>query len=101
LESKSTNSTLVQLFRGVAVAEGVSYLAFGASMPLKYGWGILWPNQWVGMAHGALFLAFCGLLAAVWYAERWPLARVLAFGLASLLPYGTIWLERRVFRAKK
>jgi integral membrane protein len=98
LENKQPHSGLVQLFRRVAVAEGISYLAFGATMPLKYGLGILWPNQWVGMAHGVLFLAFCGLLAAVWYAERWPVARVLGFGVASLIPYGTIWLERRVFR---
>jgi integral membrane protein len=91
---------IVSIFRKVAIAEGISYLAFGATMPLKYGLGILWPNKIVGAAHGALFVAFCVLLLAVWIRERWTLGRVAAFGLASLLPYGTIWLERKVFHKK-
>lgn len=86
------------LFRKVAIAEGVSYLAFGATMPLKYGLGIYWPNKIVGAAHGGLFVVFCILLLGVWIRERWSFGRVAAFGLASLLPYGTIWLERRVFK---
>jgi integral membrane protein len=91
---------LISLFRKVAIAEGISYLAFGATMPLKYGFGILWPNKIVGAAHGGLFVLFCVLLLGVWIRERWSFGRVAAFGLASLLPYGTIWLERRVFRDK-
>lgn len=91
---------LVSIFRKIAVAEGVSYLAFGATMPLKYGLGILWPNKIVGGLHGALFVAFCILLLAVWVNERWSIGRVAAFGLASLLPFGTIWLERKVFGPK-
>jgi len=91
---------LVSLFRKIAVAEGISYLAFGATMPLKYGFGVLWPNKIVGAAHGGLSSAFCILLLAVWIREQWSFGRVAAFGLASLLPYGTIWLERRVFQSK-
>ena len=89
---------LVDLFRKVAITEGISYLAFGATMPLKYGLGINWPNKFVGAAHGGLFVVFCILLLGVWIRERWNFGRVAAFGLASLLPYGTIWLERRVFK---
>ena len=91
---------LVSLFRKIAVAEGISYLAFGATMPLKYGFGVLWPNKIVGAAHGGLFVAFCILLLAVSIRGQWSFGRVAAFGLASLLPYGTIWLERRVFQSK-
>jgi integral membrane protein len=89
---------LISLFRKVAIAEGISYLAFGATMPLKYGLGIYWPNKIVGAAHGGLFVVFCIILLGVWIRERWSFGRVTAFGLASLLPYGTIWLERRVFK---
>lgn len=92
---------LVRIFRGIAVAEGISYLAFGATMPLKYGLDILWPNQVVGMAHGALFLAYCVLLVAVWIREAWAFRRVARYAVASLIPYGTIWLARREFRAPK
>jgi len=82
---------IVSIFRIVAVSEGYSYLAFAATMPLKYGLGILWPNKIVGATHGALFLAFV---------VRWTIGRVAAFALASLLPFGTIWLERRIFAKK-
>lgn len=89
------------MFRWIAVSEGISYLAFGATMPLKYGLDILWPNQLVGMAHGGLFLAYCVLLGVVWVREGWPLRRVAGYALASLIPYGTIWLEGREFRANR
>lgn len=92
---------LVRIFRWTAVAEGISYLAFSATMPLKYGLDILWPNQVVGMAHGGLFLAYCVLLGVVWVREGWSLRRVAGYALASLVPYGTIWLERREFRSPK
>ena len=91
---------IVSIFRLVAVSEGYSYLAFAATMPLKYGLGILWPNKIVGATHGALFLAFMVLLLLVWVRERWRIGRVAAFGLASLLPFGTIWLDRRIFAKK-
>ena len=42
---------IVSIFRIVAVSEGYSYLAFAATMPLKYGLGILWPNKIVGATH--------------------------------------------------
>jgi len=90
---------LVRVFRWIAVAEGISYLAFGATMPLKYGLGIQWPNQIVGMAHGGLFIAYCLVLMAVWLRERWAFGRVASFAVASLIPFGSIWLERRVFRS--
>jgi integral membrane protein len=85
---------IVSIFRIVAVSEGYSYLAFAATMPLKYGLGILWPNKIVGATHGALFLAFMVLLLLVWVRERWTIGRVAAFGLASLLPLVLfVWID--------
>ena len=53
---------MLKLVRITAIAEGISYLAFALTMPLKYMWEIAWPNKIVGMAHGVLFVAFCLLV---------------------------------------
>lgn len=90
--------TLLQLFRIVAVLEGISYLLFAITMPLKYGYDIPEPNRYVGMAHGGLFVLYCvvGLASAVRY--RWTVVfSVMAF-LASLVPFGTFYLEAKYLK---
>jgi len=44
------------LLRYVAWSEGISFLLFGISMPLKYHFNIPEPNYVIGMAHGLLFI---------------------------------------------
>lgn len=90
--------TLLKAFRIIALIEGVSYLLFGITMPLKYGYDILAPNQYVGMAHGGLFLAYCvlGLSCAIHY--KWSFGfSVMAF-VASLVPFGTFYLEAKYLK---
>lgn len=50
------NMSLLKSFRYTAILEGISYLLFGLTMPLKYMYDILEPNFYVGMAHGLLFI---------------------------------------------
>ena len=52
------NSKLGQL-QLLAILEGISYISFGLTMPLKYMMEIKGPNYIVGMAHGLLFMAYC------------------------------------------
>lgn len=57
-------ATPVSRFRIVAFWEGISYLLLlFVAMPLKYGLGIDMAVRTVGMAHGLLFLGYCGTLA--------------------------------------
>lgn len=84
----------------VGRAEGVSFLVLLAiAMPLKYLAGEPAAVRIVGAAHGALFVAYVGLL---WWAarrERWS-RRWLAEGLiASIVPLAVFWFERRFHRA--
>ena len=66
--------SLLRVFRYIAILEGISYLLFGVTMPLKYVYEIVEPNYYIGMAHGMLFLLYCalGLSSAVQY--KWKLA---------------------------
>ncbi|WP_206512960.1 DUF3817 domain-containing protein [Larkinella soli] len=90
-------STSLGRFRLVAVLEGISYLVLlGIAMPLKYLAG--WPQavKVVGWAHGVLFVAYLVTLLAVWVGRRWSFGRVVVAFLASLIPFGTFWLDRKL-----
>jgi len=77
--------------------EGASFLLLlGVAMPLKYLAGQPLAVRVVGMAHGVLFLLF---LAALWRAaaaHAWPRRYLILGVIASLLPFGTFWFERRI-----
>ena len=93
--------TLLRAFRYVAILEGISYLLFGLTMPLKYVYEIMEPNYYVGMAHGMLFLLYCvlGLSCAIKY--KWKFGFSVMVFLASLVPFGTFYLEARYLKEKE
>lgn len=89
----------VRRFRFVSLAEGVSYLVLlGIAMPLKYGAGMPGAVRVVGMAHGVLFVAYVVALLAAARAARWPARKSGVAMVASLVPLGAFWLERRLRR---
>lgn len=79
--------------------EGLSFLALlFVAMPLKYWFGMPLAVRIVGSLHGGLFVLFVAVLVYVASERRWPLQRsALAFG-ASLLPFGTFFLDRALKR---
>ncbi|RYG28884.1 MAG: DUF3817 domain-containing protein [Chitinophagaceae bacterium] len=84
-------------FRFIGILEGISYLVLlGIAMPLKYWAG--WPLavKYVGWAHGVLFIAYLIALLAVTIDRRWSFTRVVVAFVASLVPFGTFWLEGRL-----
>lgn len=84
-------------FRLVALLEGTSFLILlFIAMPLKYLAGMPLAVRIVGMAHGLLFVTFTVLLFGVAMERDWPLKKsVLAF-VASLVPFGTFVLDRKL-----
>ena len=92
--------TLLRAFRYVAVIEGISYLLFAVTMPLKYVYEIMEPNFYVGMAHGVLFLLYCGLglTSAIQY--KWKFGFSVLVFLASLVPFATFYLEAKYLKDK-
>ncbi|KAA9357123.1 DUF3817 domain-containing protein [Larkinella humicola] len=84
-------------FRFIGILEGISFLVLlGIAMPLKYWAG--WPLavKYVGWAHGVLFIAYLIALFAVAFDRRWSFIRVVVAFIASLVPFGTFWLESRL-----
>lgn len=90
--------TLQQL-RILAILEGISYLLlFLVTMPLKYLANMPEPNYVVGMAHGALFVAYCIWLAVVGIKHKWSIKTLFLGFIASLLPVGTFVADAKIFK---
>jgi len=90
-------NTLLKNFLTVAVAEGISYLILLLiAMPLKYWGNFPHAVQYVGWAHGVLFVAFMVLLLLVWIKYKWSFGKVVLAFIASLLPFGTFVLDRKL-----
>ena len=89
-------STLGRL-RLVGLLEGVSFLLLlGIAMPLKYLAGMPLAVRVLGIVHGVLFVAFVLLVFEAMGSLRWSLKQVGLALLASLLPFGTLLLDRRL-----
>lgn len=84
-------------FRWIAIVEGWSYLILlFIAMPLKYLAGQPMLVKLTGSIHGFLFILFCLALLQVMLRCRWSLkSSCLAF-VASLIPFGTFVLERKL-----
>ena len=89
---------LLYIFRKIAIAEGISYLLFAVTMPLKYGLDVTTPNKVVGMAHGILFMAYILLALGVAYLLKWNLIRTGLVLLASLLPFATFFVDKKILK---
>jgi integral membrane protein len=97
----TVNMSLLKVFGLIAILEGISYLLFGITMPLKYKYEILEPNKYVGMTHGILFSVYClvGLACAIHY--KWKFGFSVMVFLASLVPFGTFYLEAKYLKKMK
>ena len=90
---------MLKLFRITAILEGISYLLiFGLTMPLKYWAEIGGPNKVVGMVHGILFILFVILAGIVCWEKKWSIKRFLIFFIASLLPFGTFYADKKYLK---
>lgn len=90
---------MIQLFRVFAILEGVSYLLlFAIGMPLKYWGEIPEPNIYIGYAHGFLFIAYVFLAVVLTLERAWGTRRFVLVFLASLLPFGTFYLDEHYLK---
>ena len=93
-----TYKTSIGRLRIMAILEGVSYLLFGVTMPLKYVLGIPEPNYVVGMAHGWFFLLYIYLCIRNAVSYRWSMKLTLLALAASLLPLATFFADVKIFK---
>ena len=88
---------MISSLRLIAILEGISYLLLGITMPLKYSLNIPEPNYYVGMAHGLLFISYCAIVILIAIKMKWALKLILLSLLASLIPFGTFYADRKWF----
>jgi integral membrane protein len=83
--------------RAIAFLEGLSYLALlGIAMPLKYMADQPLPVPVTGSVHGILFV-WLGFLTLQGMTSRGKsFAWAARIGVASLLPFGTFFLDRQL-----
>lgn len=89
---------MVTFFRIIAFLEGISYLALFSNMlfikpnnPELYQ-SLLFP---VGMTHGVLFLLYVVLAIMVQSVFKWNLKTLFIVLIASLIPFGTFYIEKK------
>lgn len=91
--------TALGRLRIVAFLEGISFLVLLCiAMPLKYMADTPGPVRMVGMAHGVLFIAYVLLLLQVALELRWKFSRAVLAFIASLVPFGTFYADKKLFR---
>ncbi len=90
-------TTLSQL-RLLAIMEGISYLLFALTMPLKYLFEMGMPNKIVGMAHGVLFIAYVIWVFLVGNNRKWNWKKMGVCWIASLLPFATFWVDAKYLK---
>ena len=79
--------------------EGASFLVLlGIAMPLKYLAGQPMAVRVVGMLHGLLFMLYVAAVLQVSVQMRWPLRRVLAALVASVVPFGPFVFDAHLRR---
>lgn len=85
--------------RAVGFLEGVSFLVLlGIAMPLKYLAGQPEAVRMVGMAHGVLFVLYVLLVIQVAIEHSWTWQKTLLALVVSVLPFGTFWADKKLFR---
>lgn len=98
LQIPMTLKTSLGRLRLFALLEGISYLLFAVTMPLKYIYQIPEPNYIIGMTHGFLFIgyiAFCLQCIAIF---KWKFPTATWALLASIVPFGTFIADAQIFK---
>lgn len=91
---------ILNIFRKIAILEGISFLLIGITMYMKYEMAMPKPNYIVGLAHGLLFIAYCFLLALLFFRDKWKFSEGVLSFVASLLPFGTFVADKYIFSRK-
>jgi integral membrane protein len=87
----------LDLFRKIAVAEGISYvLLVFIAMPLKYWAGIPLAVKYTGWAHGLLFVLYIVLMIMAWTEYKWNFKKAVVIGGASLIPFAPFWVDKKL-----
>ncbi|GGG48096.1 DUF3817 domain-containing protein [Bizionia arctica] len=87
--------SLLNLFRVIAVLEGISYiLLLFIAVPIKYFGDEEQYVKLLGMPHGLLFVAYIILAFILGSRLKWPTKTLLYVLVASIIPFGTFYVDK-------
>ena len=87
---------MINLFRITAFLEGVSYiLLLFIAVPIKYLLDDPTYVKILGMPHGVLFIAYIFFSISGKYKFNWNTKDFIIISLASLIPFGTFYVDKK------
>ncbi|MEQ1828316.1 MAG: DUF3817 domain-containing protein [Pirellula sp.] len=88
---------IITALRIAGLLEGISFLVLLLiAIPVKYIAGMPLPVSIVGGMHGFLFIAYIALAVLATVVFRWPVGRLFLALVASVIPAGTFWFDRKL-----
>lgn len=93
---------MLKIFKITAFLEGVSLLLLiFFAMPMKYLMNDPIYVKHIGMAHGLLFVAYVVMALMLKFEYNWSARKLTIILLASVLPFGTFYVEKKYLRDPK
>ncbi len=86
----------VARFRLIAVAEAVTWLALIAATVARHGFGVEGATTAIGPVHGVIVLAYFAGVGLLREQLEWSSRRTLAAVVATVVPFGTLFVVRQV-----
>jgi len=94
--------SFINIFRIVALLEGVSYiLLLFIATPVKYFGNDPQYVKLLGMPHGILFIAYIALAFVFKKDFSWNTKQFSIVLLASIIPFGTFYIDRNYLKPAK
>ncbi len=89
----------IKVLRWLAVLEGASLiLLMFVAVPLKYMFDLPQLTAMIGPIHGGLFLLFVAAAIYVAVDLGWKFSPTWKVLLASLIPFGTFYIDRKILK---
>ena len=94
--------SLLSIFRIIALLEGISYmLLLFIATPLKHFSNDPTYVRLLGMPHGLLFIAYIAIAVLLKPEQQWNKRTFLVILAASLIPFGTFYVDKKFLAQKK
>jgi len=92
-------TTQMGRLRILAFLEGVSFLMMiFITMPLRYWAGYVALGKVTAMIHGILFLLYLLWVLQLKIEKDWSWSKMGLAMLAAIIPFGTFWADKKLFR---
>ncbi len=89
---------MINIFKITSLFEGISYLLLlFVGVPMKYFMDNPILVKTVGMPHGILFMAYVLLALLIRSQMKWDFKTTLIVLVASILPFGTFYINKKYF----